>query len=138
MTIPFGPELVGRTEKTLQALLRRTLEAAGLTEPQWVTLRVAESGDGGDGGDRGELAALVHDRARFDDAHALVSTLTERGLLSDGALTDAGRAVIAGVRERTTAQNGGLWDDLGRADVAATERVLNELLARARGVLAGV
>jgi hypothetical protein len=132
MTIPFGPELVGRTEKTLKALLRRTLEGAALTEHEWVTLRVAESGDGGD------LAALVQDRARFDDAHALVSTLTERGLLFDGALTDEGRAVIAGVRERTTAQNGGLWDDLPDADVAATERVLNELLERARGVLAGV
>jgi hypothetical protein len=133
MTIPFGPELVGRTEKTLQALLRRTLQGADLSEPEWVTLRVAESGGGG-----GDLAALVHDRARFDDAHTLVSTLTERGLLSDGALTDDGRAVIAGVRERTTAQNGGLWDDLPEADVAAAERVLNELLERARGVLARV
>ncbi|HWM74225.1 MAG TPA: MarR family transcriptional regulator [Nocardioides sp.] len=130
MTIAFGPELVGQTEKTLSALLLLTLEGTGLTEPQWVTLRIAEIGGEGD------LPARVFDRARFDDADALVGGLTDRGLLSDGALTDAGRALISGVRERTTARTGGLWDDLPRDDVAAAERVLNELLERARGVLA--
>lgn len=130
MTIAFGPELVGQTEKTLQALLLRTLEGTALTEPQWVTLRIAEIGGEGD------LRTRVLDRARFEDADELVHGLTERGLLSDGALTEAGRALIAGVRERTTARNGGLWDELPEADVAAAERVLNELLERARGVLA--
>ena len=129
MTIAFGPELVGQTEKTLQALLRLTLEGTALSEPQWVTLRLAEIGGEGD------LATRVHDRARFEDADDLVEGLTARGLLSEGALTDAGRALIAGVRERTTARNGGLWDGLPEADVAAAERVLNELLERARGVL---
>jgi len=130
MTIAFGPELVGQTEKTLQALLRLTLEGTALSEPQWVTLRLAEIGGEGD------LATRVHDRARFEDADDLVEGLTARGLLSEGALTDAGRALIAGVRERTTARNGGLWDGLPEANVAAAERVLNELLERARGVLA--
>jgi hypothetical protein len=73
---------------------------------------------------------------QFDDADALVDGLTERGLLRDGALTDEGRALIAGVRERTTIRTGTLWDDLPEADVAATERVLNELLERARSLLA--
>ena len=95
-----------------------------------MTLRIAEIGGDGD------LATRVLDRARFEDADALVDGLTERGLLVDGALTNEGRAVIAGVRERTTARTGGLWDDLPEADVAAAERVLNELLERARGVLA--
>ena len=42
MTTPFGPQLVGETEKTLTALLRGFLAETGLTEPQWVTLRVAQ------------------------------------------------------------------------------------------------
>ena len=130
MSIAFGPELVGQTEKSLQALLRLTLEGTALSEPQWVTLRLAEIGG------EGPLPDRVHDRARFDDADALVDGLTERGLLRDGALTDEGRALIGGVRERTTARTGALWDDLPEADVAATERVLNELLERARGLLA--
>lgn len=45
-TVPFGPVLVGQTEKTLQALLRRTLAGTGLSEPQWVTLRLAHMLDG--------------------------------------------------------------------------------------------
>ena len=42
MTAPFGPQLIGETEKTLTALLRRFLADTGLSEPQWVTLRVAQ------------------------------------------------------------------------------------------------
>ena len=41
MSTPFGPQLIGETEKTLNALLRRLLQGTGLTEPQWVTLRLA-------------------------------------------------------------------------------------------------
>ena len=36
--VPFGPVLLGQTEKTLQALLRHTLTGTGLSEPEWVTL----------------------------------------------------------------------------------------------------
>ena len=130
MPIAFGPELVGQTEKTLNALLLRSLEGTDLTEPQWVTLRLAEIGGAGD------LPSRVLDRARFKDAHALVEGLTQRGLLADGVLTDEGRALVMGVRERTTTRTAALWNDLPEADVAATERVLNELLERARGILA--
>jgi hypothetical protein len=42
MSIPFGSQLIGQTEKALVALLRRSLEGTGLSEPQWVTLRVAD------------------------------------------------------------------------------------------------
>jgi hypothetical protein len=41
MTTPFGPQLIGETEKTLNAILRRLLQGTGLSEPQWVTLRLA-------------------------------------------------------------------------------------------------
>ena len=57
MPIAFGPELVGQTEKTLSALLLRSLEGTDLTEPQWVTLRLAEIGGDDD------LPTRVLDRA---------------------------------------------------------------------------
>jgi hypothetical protein len=41
MPTTFGPQLIGETEKTLNALLRLFLEGTGLTESQWVTLRLA-------------------------------------------------------------------------------------------------
>ena len=46
MSTPFGPQLIGETEKTLNALLLRHLDGTGLTEPQWVTLRLADQFDG--------------------------------------------------------------------------------------------
>ena len=42
MSTPFGPQLIGETEKTLNALLLRHLDGTGLTEPQWVTLRLSD------------------------------------------------------------------------------------------------
>src|SRR6187455_1599421 len=100
-TIPFGPVLLGQTEKTLQALLRDTLAGTGLSEPQWVTLRVATmleaekleaeklDGERLDGDvDRGGLISAVVDRAKFADAADLVDVLTERGLVSGGRPTD--------------------------------------------------
>ena len=40
MATPFGPQLIGETEKTLGAVLTDTLRGTGLSESQWVTLRV--------------------------------------------------------------------------------------------------
>ena len=133
MTIPFGPQLIGETEKTLTALLRRFLADTGLTEPQWVTLRVAQL-YGGDGSEA--LAATVADRAHFADASELVSAMTDRGLLENGRLTPAGRDVISTVLAASERVTGGLWRDHPAADVEAATRVLNEVVARARVLLA--
>jgi hypothetical protein len=94
MTIPFGPQLIGEAEKTLSALLRRFLAEPGLTEQQWVTLRVAQL-YGAD--DAAALAATAADRAHLDDATELVRALTERGLLEVGQLTSDARDVISSV-----------------------------------------
>src|SRR5262245_49306157 len=99
MSIPFGPQLIGQTEKTLGALLRRSLEGTGLSEPQWVTLRVADQLDGTV--DTDDLTAAVADRAQFPDAAHLVTELTSRGLLADGQLTTAGRDTITSVLARS-------------------------------------
>jgi hypothetical protein len=135
MSTPFGPQLIGETEKTLNALLLHHLDGTDLTEPQWVTLRVAGTGtpDGAVGTDA--LIAAVADRAHFRDASRLVGELTERGLLVDGRLTDAGRDVVAGVQAAVASDVGVLFGDLAADDVAATARVLNGVLDRARVLL---
>jgi len=61
MPTQFGPQLIGETEKTLSALLRMFLDGTGLTEPQWVTLRLADLLDGAV--DAHGLAAAAADRA---------------------------------------------------------------------------
>jgi hypothetical protein len=134
MTTPFGPQLIGETEKTLNALLLRHLEGTGLTEPQWVTLRLAGMLDGSV--DTDGLTATVGDRAHFTDADQLVGALTARGLLDDGRLTSAGRDLVAGIRASTAAATAPIWDGLSTDDVVATTRVLNEVLERAHAALA--
>jgi len=133
-TIPFGPVLLGQTEKTLQALLRRALAGTGLTEPQWVTLRLANMLDGQ--ADHAGLIAAVADRARFTDTADIVDTLVERGLVADGRPTDAGRNLVASVLSASDTANGSLWRDLPVDDVEAATRVLNEVLRRARQLAA--
>jgi len=123
----FGPQLVGQTEKTLQALLGQALDGTGLDERQWVTLRLADQPDGR------PLRERAADLARFADADALVSALEARGLVAADAATDAGRAVLADVLARSAALSGPIWDDVPDADAAA--RALNEVLNRARAAL---
>ena len=134
MSTPFGPQLIGETEKTLVALLRRVLEGTGLTEPEWVTLRVAAQLEG-DVNER-QLVAAVADRAHFPDAAELVEGVTSRGLIDAGQLTAAGRAMVTDVLARIEAVTGAIWTNLGGNDVAATTRVLNEIVTRARSILA--
>jgi hypothetical protein len=134
MTTPFGPQLIGQTEKTLSALLRRIL-GDRLTEPQWVTLRLAHlqeqhlaSGE--------DLVREVADGANFKGAGALVHDLTTAGLLRGGRPTDEGRMVVSEIQAQIAESAGPIWADLPPDDVAAAARVLNEVLGRARVVLA--
>ena len=133
MTTPFGPRLIGETEKTLNALLRRFLEGTGLSEPQWVTLRLADSLDGGV--DTDGLAAAVVDRAHLPHAAELVRELTARGLLDDGRLTPAGHELTASIQATITTETAPIWNGLPVDDVAAATRVLNEVVNRARVAL---
>ena len=132
--VPFGPVLVGQTEKTLQALLCHTLAGTGLSEPEWVTLRLATMVDGQV--DRTGLISVVADRAKFGDATAIVEALTERGLVVDGQPTNAGREVVSAVLAASEASAGVVWRDLPTDDVEAATRVLNEVLRRARELAA--
>jgi hypothetical protein len=87
MTTPFGPRLIGESEKTLNALLCRFLTGTRLNESQWVTLRLAGMLDGTVDGSG--LTDAARDRAQFPDADSIVAELTSRGLLDDGRLTGA-------------------------------------------------
>ena len=134
MSTPFGPQLIGETEKTLGALLDQLLDATGLTERQWVTLRLAGLLDGTIDADG--LAAALADRAHFSDAAELVTVLTDRGLLDLGRLTSRGREVMTSVQAAISEKTAPIWENLPADDVAATTRVLNEVVTRARAVLA--
>jgi hypothetical protein len=127
MTAPFGPQLVGETEKTLQALLRRALDGTGLDERLWVTLRVAAQPDGR------ALRDRLADRAHFADAAQLVDTLEQRRLVADDSPTAAGHAMLESVLARSAELSGPIWDDLDDADAAA--RALTQVLTRARAAL---
>jgi hypothetical protein len=133
MSTPFGPQLIGETEKTLSALLRRFLRGSGLTEPQWVTLRLAGVLDGSV--DTDGLATAVADRAHFSDAVDVVGELTDRGLLADERLTPAGRELTTATQTTIAADTAPIWDNLPSDDVAAATRVLNEVITRARVIL---
>jgi hypothetical protein len=135
MTTPFGPQLIGETEKTLNALLLRHLDGTGLTEPLWVTLRLADQLDGAV--DAAGLAAAVVQRAHFPDAERLVDELATRGFLAVGRVTEAGHDFLGSLQVAIASDAGSVFADLPADDVAATTRVLNEVVDRARLVLAG-
>ena len=130
----FGPQLIGETEKTLGALLRRFLEGTGLTESHWVTLRLAERLDGSV--DANGLATAVADRAHLANVAGLIGELTRRGLIDEGRPTPLAREMIATVQTKITTATAPIFENLSREDVAAATRVLNEIVARARAVLA--
>ena len=126
----FGPQLIGATEKTLNALLNHVLAETGLTEPQWVTLRLA-----GQNTSAAPLGAVVRGRARFADADAIVDDLSRRGLIAGNTLTPAGRELITGLESRITSLTAPVWAELAPDDVAATERVLTSVTARVGGIV---
>jgi hypothetical protein len=133
-TLAFGPVLLGQTEKTLQALLRRTLAGTGLSEPQWVTLRLTTMLDGRV--DRAGLISAVTDRTKFAGVEAIIDDLIERGLIADGRPTDTGQDMVTNVLAASDKANGSVWRDLPADDVEAATRVLNEVLRRARELAA--
>ncbi|CAI9416373.1 MarR family transcriptional regulator [Nocardioides sp. T2.26MG-1] len=136
MPTPFGPQLIGETEKTLNALLNALL-AGRLSEPEWVTLRLAHLLEG-EVGSADQLAAAVSDRARFDDAAELVRGLTAAGLLQDGRPTAQSRALVADLQEQIAVRIEPIWRDLPAEDLAAAARVLTHVRDRARAGLASL
>jgi hypothetical protein len=127
MTSTFGPQLIGETEKTLQALLRQALTGTGLDERLWVALRLSDQAD------RTPLRERVADRAHFEDADQLVLALEQLHLVANDEPTTEGRTMLRNVLAKSAALSGPIWEDIADADAAA--RALTEVLARARTAL---
>ena len=110
MSTPFGPQLIGETEKTLDALLHRFLQGSGLTEPQWVTLRLAALLYGSV--DTDGLATALADRAHFSDAVDLVSELTDRGSSWTGGRPPLDVTLTTATLTTITTDTAPIWDNL--------------------------
>ncbi len=128
--IPFGPELIGQTEKTLHAILDTVLSDSGLSEREWVTLRLAVANAG-----TRPLPDLVRDRAHFADAREIVDGLTDRGFLDGAVVSEAGRAFVEATMQRIATLTAPVWDDLPADDTDSAARILNTVLDRGRAVL---
>jgi len=132
----FTPQILGETEKALNAILYRQLAASGLDEHQWITLRLTAAAGGEVA--RDELAARLTGALKVDagEAQARIEELTAAGLIqpTDGgqvAVTEAGARVHARVRGETSEITHRLWGDLPAADLEITGRTLATILKRA-------
>jgi hypothetical protein len=104
-----------------------------LTEPHWVSLRLADQFDGDLDADG--LALAVADRAHVPNAVDHVDALAARGLLDDGRLTTAGHRLLESMQAMIAETTAPIWQGLDDSDVTATTRLLHEVVARARRVL---
>lgn len=133
--LPFGAQLIGRTEKSLGALLDGIIAGTGLSEPEYVALRVCSDQAGDPRADViAQLAAAF--RKGEDHAAGLVERLGSAGMIDTDRsavieLTPAGRELHARLVADTEALTGRLWGDLPKDDLAVVARVLNAVLRRA-------
>ena len=138
----FTPQLLGETEKALNAILYRELRATGLTEHQWITLRLTVSG-GGDV-DREQLVGRLAGALKGPgtDAQARVDELVDRSLLASGGeparvtATEAGIGLHGQIRAGVGEITERLWGDLPSADLDTTGRTLATILQRANAYFA--
>ena len=140
-TPPFA-QLIGQTEKTLNAILGRLL-AGAVSEPEWVAL-VLIAGSGGTA-DRDEFTSRVAQALKTDRQTAAhhVGQLAAKGLVltapqADSAvtLTEDGHRLLGRIRKQTGDVTERLWGDLPQPDLDVAGRVLSTVLERAEADLA--
>jgi DNA-binding MarR family transcriptional regulator len=143
-TPTFGTQLIGQTEKALNAILDRQLAGTGVTEPQWVTLTIAVMTGGTI--DRAWLASRVADALKVSPADAqaridelAVAQLVDRvaGAGSYVSVTATGSELHGRIRAAVIEITHRLWSDLPAGDLAAAGRVLATVLDRANAELTG-
>jgi DNA-binding MarR family transcriptional regulator len=135
--IPFGTQLIGQTEKTLNAILGQLLAGTDLSEPQWVGLNVALASGGTLAPDQlvDRLAGAL--KVSDGEAQARLSELVTAQLLdvltdrSPVGVTEAGRELHTRIRSSVTEITERLWGDLPSEDLEAAGRVLRTVLERA-------
>jgi hypothetical protein len=141
MATTFTPQILGQTEKALNAILDRHLEGTGVSEPQWVTLTLAVLSGGTVA--RQELVTRVVDGLKVSDdvARGHVAALQASGLFEPGEgstikVSETGQQLHARIRAANTELTQRLWGDLPADDLDTTGRVLGTILARANAELA--
>ena len=139
----FGTQIIGQTEKALNAILDRQLAGTGLTEPQWVTLTIAVTSGGSL--DAESLATRVAGALKVNgaDAQARIEELAAVKLLevsgndrATARVTHAGNELHGRIRRTVAEITQRLWGDLPADDLAIAGRVLATVLERANGELA--
>jgi DNA-binding MarR family transcriptional regulator len=136
----FGTQIIGQTEKALNAILDRELAGTGLTEPQWVALTIA--GMSGGSIENAALVTRVGDALKISqaEAQARVDELAAGGLVEAGSdesisVTHAGSELLGRIRTTVAEITQRLWGDLPTDDLATTGRVLATVLERANAEL---
>jgi DNA-binding MarR family transcriptional regulator len=136
-------QFIGRTERTLRALMDLVLADAGGTFHQWVALNFTAAA--GDSIDRSQLIARLADALRIDDTAAettidemVYEQLLEPASGSGVALSDAGGERYQRIRAAIDQITAPLYGDLPPGDVAVTRRVLTTISDRADTLLARV
>ena len=133
----FTPQVLGETEKALNAILYRQLNSAGLTEHQWITLRLTVTAGGITTREQlvGRLAGAL--KVGASQAEARVDELVAAGLLQSSdehgrvALTYAGTQLHAQIRGAVSEITERLWGDLPAGDLETSGRTLTAILERA-------
>ena len=144
-TPEFGTQLIGQTEKTLNAILGRLLAGTGVTEPQWVTLTIAVMSPGPLEPDQFVARAAASLKMNEAEAQRQIDELAAADLLQlpqvDGEpinVTDAGRELHVGIRTHVGEITQRLWGDVPADDLATAARVLATVLERANRELAQI
>ncbi len=130
--LAFSTQLIGQTEKALNALLRTVLLDRRLSEREWVALRLTSQFEG-----PSTLVETLRDSAQFTDAADLLSGLEARGLVVDEALSPAGADLVAEISREIGALTEPIWASIAPADAEAAARALDSVLAQTRALLRG-
>jgi DNA-binding MarR family transcriptional regulator len=137
----LNPQITGKAERALGAILDRLLARTGTSFPQWTILAVTAAKGGSSG--RDELVAAIADGKIPESAlltaitELTASQLLQAGLGQQVQLTEAGRArhrqIQAAIEEITSR-----IFDFPADDLATAGRVLTAVASRARAELASV
>lgn len=147
---PFGAQLIGQTEKTMNAILDRVL-ADRISEPEWVALVLIAGSGGSAGHDQFTARVAFALKETQETAAARVGQLAAKGLVqitpepgtsvapepgASVALTETGQRLMSSIRQHVDAITQRLWGDLPAADLDVAGRVLRTVLERAEAEVA--
>ncbi len=137
----FSTQLIGQTEKALNAILGRLLAGTGVSEPEWVILNITAMADvGSDAELTRRIAGTL--KVETDVAAEQISELERRGFLAksrDGlALSDTATEILTRIRTQVVELTGRLWSDIHDNDLGTAARVLALVLSRANDEIAAL